>query len=191
MKQLSNDIWAYKVLSEEQCNFIINTFEEVNQWENAWVVGDVPDYRKTLVTYITQLSRAHSSAIMKAHNDVAYAYVKALEEVKRQYTYGGEQSHMDYCCDEGFQLFKYPEGYYYKEHVDHGIANEEMQKRQITTVLYLNDNYVGGEITFPRQGISYKPEIGEVVVFPSNYTHPHIAEEIKEGTKYSCVTWFK
>ena len=31
--------------------------------------------------------------------------------------------------------------------------------------------------------------IGDIIFFPSNFTHPHIAQEVKSGIKYTAVMW--
>lgn len=40
-------------------------------------------------------------------------------------------------------------------------------------VIYLNDDYVFGEIIFPEQGLEIKPEPGTLLMFSSGETHPH------------------
>lgn len=57
-------------------------------------------------------------------------------------------------------------------------------------LLYLNDDYEGGELCFPRQGITIRPEKGMVVMFPSNFQYPHQAFEVRKGVKYVVVSWF-
>jgi predicted 2-oxoglutarate/Fe(II)-dependent dioxygenase YbiX len=56
-------------------------------------------------------------------------------------------------------------------------------------VLYLNDDYLGGEIEFPHYDVKIKPEAGTLVLFPSNYAYRHIAHEVTSGIKYALVTW--
>ncbi len=61
----------------------------------------------------------------------------------------------------------------------------------ISSVMYLNDNYVGGEIHFPNQGITIKPTAGSIVVFPSIPPFLHESKKIVSGTKYmSPAFWF-
>jgi hypothetical protein len=59
----------------------------------------------------------------------------------------------------------------------------------ITTIFYLTDQYVGGEIFFPDFE-EYQPQIkaGTLVMFPSRYTHaikPHIS-----GTRHTLPMFF-
>jgi predicted 2-oxoglutarate/Fe(II)-dependent dioxygenase YbiX len=54
-------------------------------------------------------------------------------------------------------------------------------------VLYVNDNYEGGEIYFPRFDLEVKPEAGDLVIFPSTYIYEHASKPIISGTKYAIV----
>jgi hypothetical protein len=54
----------------------------------------------------------------------------------------------------------------------------------------LNDNYVGGELYFPRYNITnVDVPIGKVLLFPGQVTHSHESKELLDGTKYSLVMW--
>lgn len=52
---------------------------------------------------------------------------------------------------------------------------------------YLNDNYEGGELWFPRFDLTIKPQAGDIVVFPSTYIYEHASQDMISGTKYSVV----
>jgi predicted 2-oxoglutarate/Fe(II)-dependent dioxygenase YbiX len=87
--------------------------------------------------------------------------------------------------NEGFNLLKYSGGQEYKAHADGGTGT----KRAISPILYLNDDYEGGEIEFVNFGLKLKPKPGMLVLFPSNYPYRHIAHPVTDGTKYAIVTW--
>jgi predicted 2-oxoglutarate/Fe(II)-dependent dioxygenase YbiX len=89
------------------------------------------------------------------------------------------------------ELFSYPVGRGIKLHTDdHAQTTTGTMvgvdfQRGITTVLYLNNDYSGGEIEFPRQGLKIKPEVGEFVMFPSNKNFPHQVLPITNGRRNS------
>ena len=87
--------------------------------------------------------------------------------------------------DEGYSLNRYEAGQEYKEHSDDGPEVH----RVVSLILYLNNDYEGGELHFRRQNVTIKPEAGDLLLFPSCYTHPHQALPVKSGIKYSIVTW--
>lgn len=62
----------------------------------------------------------------------------------------------------------------------------------LSAVLYLNDNYSGGELAFPNHGIVVKPSAGSIIVFPSVEPYVHDPKTVIAGEKYiSPSFWFK
>lgn len=64
------------------------------------------------------------------------------------------------------------------------IGDEEFI-RNFTIVIYLNDNFEGGEIIFPLQGVSVKPEPGLIVIFPSSFMYPHMTSPTIGSDRYA------
>ena len=83
------------------------------------------------------------------------------------------------------KLLKYYPGSFIPPHADHGITS-----RTISSILYLNDNYSGGELYFPYFDILLKPNAGSVIFFPSNFMYVHEVKEITSGIRYSFPNWF-
>lgn len=62
----------------------------------------------------------------------------------------------------------------------------------LSAVLYLNDDYSGGELGFPNHGITIKPTAGSIVIFPSVEPYVHDPKTVISGEKYiSPSFWFK
>ena len=60
----------------------------------------------------------------------------------------------------------------------------------VTGSVKLNEDYVGGELVFPRQGVSnINLEAGQLLLFPGAVTHPHECLELTHGSKYSLTIW--
>ena len=70
-------------------------------------------------------------------------------------------------------------------HID---CEEDDEEARLTAsiVLYLNDNYTGGDLSFPEQGIKIKPEAGSLVIFPSVKPYFHASTPLISGNKYMC-----
>jgi hypothetical protein len=51
-----------------------------------------------------------------------------------------------------------------------------------TALIYLNDRYRGGDITFDTVGVTVSPSAGSILFFPSDMYHT--AEEVSAGNKY-------
>jgi Rps23 Pro-64 3,4-dihydroxylase Tpa1-like proline 4-hydroxylase len=60
----------------------------------------------------------------------------------------------------------------------------ESDRETVSTVLYLNDDYTGGELSFPEVdgGYTYIPEKYELVYFPTPYQHG--VNPVKSGKRY-------
>lgn len=86
---------------------------------------------------------------------------------------------------EVFNFVKYEgEGKHFRIHADDGPA----YKCAVSAVIYLNDDYEGGQIHFPRlDNLTVKPQYGDIAIFPSNYIYEHASLPIKSGTKYCVV----
>jgi hypothetical protein len=86
-----------------------------------------------------------------------------------------------------FSVLNYGEGEYFTNHLDDCLEIP----RTISVIYYLNDNYDGGEIVFPRFGVTYKPNANELLVFPSAYSYNHSVNEVKNGRRYAIVSWLE
>ena len=79
------------------------------------------------------------------------------------------------------EIVKREEGSYMENHVDKGDA--------IAFILYLNDEFEGGETVFENQ-TTIKPKKGRLLVF-SNGIIQHKVNLITKGERYVLAGWFK
>ncbi len=96
------------------------------------------------------------------------------------------------------QLLCYNVGGHYQPHIDgEGVwtAPDQTQlwrktvDRDLSMVLYLNNEFEGGDFVFPDLHIRIRPEPGLLVCFPSNRYYRHGVEPVTKGNRYSMVTW--
>ena len=80
---------------------------------------------------------------------------------------------------ESPDLMRYrPNGHYLK-HADSENMNPATQKwdkvidRDISLLIYLNDDFEGGELTFTKFNYKLRPTAGTVVLFPSDHRYMH------------------
>ncbi len=71
----------------------------------------------------------------------------------------------------------------------HSDANSQ-NMRQLTLLVYLNDDYVGGELEIPLFKVKVKPPAGSIILMPSSFPYSHTALPVEEGTKYVIVNWY-
>jgi predicted 2-oxoglutarate/Fe(II)-dependent dioxygenase YbiX len=59
----------------------------------------------------------------------------------------------------------------------------------IASILYLNDDYSGGELCFLDRGICLSPKAGDLIVFPGNKNYKHEVSLITSGERYTIPLW--
>lgn len=78
-------------------------------------------------------------------------------------------------------------GSYLNVHVDDlGYVTEN----HLPIIIYLNDNYEGGEIKFETHDICLKPKTGDLVIFPGNMHYAHEVKKVLSGDRYTLPIWF-
>jgi hypothetical protein len=82
----------------------------------------------------------------------------------------------------------WPAGTEMEPHTDD--AGGQYPWRQFAVVLYLNDDYEGGAVTFPDVGAAVEPAAGDVLVFPGGSMR-HGVEPITAGTRYTLICWLE
>lgn len=92
---------------------------------------------------------------------------------------------------EPLQLVRYKEGEQFKAHRDG-------HDRHYTINIYLNDEFVGGETSFPLIQQSVKPETGKAVIWRNLTDTDRVVKDslhqgcaIVSGTKFICTQWIK
>ena len=88
------------------------------------------------------------------------------------------------------QLLKYETGGFYTWHIDHA---GEIIPRTMSCILFLNDDYKGGELIFRdpngENEMAIKPKSSRLIIWPSSFMYPHTVKPVTEGTRYSVVAW--
>lgn len=108
---------------------------------------------------------------------------------------------------EPLQVVKYEPGGFYNDHHDACCDNDDKcntfvddgGQRVLTVLMYLNDDFQGGETQFSELKTKIKaPKYGGIVFRPladnSNQCHPlglHKGMPVKSGTKYVCNLWIR
>jgi len=87
--------------------------------------------------------------------------------------------------EQTMHLLKYDESGHLPAHQDQGISS-----RVLSVLLYLNDDYEGGEIEFTHSKIKFKPKSGSVLFFPSNFLYVHEVYPVTKGPRYALPNWY-
>jgi len=179
-------------LSEKAQNVIKRLEKTISQsttppymWMEA-MVGDqvkMPEYRNCHDCKIgkdaADAATGEFSEIKNIYEDVAASIRFAMDDYESRYNIK-----MDYM--EAINFVKYTKGDHFSVHSDDGFS----YNCTVSSCLYLNDEYEGGELYFPYLNVTIKPQFGDNVIFPSTYLYAHGAKPVLNGIKYVAVTMF-
>ena len=178
------------------CDDAVELLEE-SKFQSSLVIGKGGmEVDKVRTSTNTTLNKYHQDVIHVALNA---AIVKWSEQIQADYPsiyhcleLPGITPGLDTYREE-LSVLRYADKQKYDWHTDaptepSKIGGFDASRRLISCVLYLNDDFVGGETEM--LGRKYKPEKGKVLIFPSNWNYPHRARPVTEGTKYAVVTWY-
>jgi Rps23 Pro-64 3,4-dihydroxylase Tpa1-like proline 4-hydroxylase len=161
-------------------------------WSPALSVIDGVDVkdkkvRDTDSIYIEYSDRIITSSIheyyefrAKLSNAFLLGFKDLESDYKAEYNIGTE-------WHDFYGILKYGPGQKVIDHIDDSPKNH----RRMSTVYYLNDDYTGGEIVFPRFDLTYKPVANEFLIFPATYTYNHSVLPVVDGTRYAVVSWLR
>jgi hypothetical protein len=98
------------------------------------------------------------------------------------------------CTNYHLDFLNFKNGTYYWPHIDGQYMDGDMAKRMmlnrdISCIVYLNDDYEGGEIYFKFLDTEIKPKKNSLLMFPCNWEYFHGVHKVK-GDRYSFVVWF-
>ncbi|WP_041615910.1 2OG-Fe(II) oxygenase [Spirosoma linguale] len=95
---------------------------------------------------------------------------------------------------EPLQCVRYGEGQQFKPHFDSMSANHRLH----TMLVYLNDDFVGGETYFPELNMNVHPKRGSALYFLNRddnnlllLNSVHAGLPIAQGMKYACNIWIR
>jgi hypothetical protein len=75
-----------------------------------------------------------------------------------------------------------------RQHVDSALMDNSV--RLLSCVIAYNDDYIDGLFHFPNQNIDLKLEMGDILLFPPYWTHPHYTDAPVGNVRYTSTFWF-
>lgn len=114
---------------------------------------------------------------------------------------------LEQITDRPFQYTFHPDGTYLDPHTDvigwepkHNEKNEYTTQEKyfpyfwsghLSNIIYLNDDFEGGELFFPDFNFQFRPKPGMLVIFPGNTHYLHGVTKVTGSTRYTCSIWTK
>lgn len=171
---------------------LIELLEDAHQWTPATIsTNEGTKSDEARLCDIVTLSRIqYNSAELKSkirlkqlNGIIESTFTSCLKQYIAPFT-----SYLEVTRSEPFSVLRYQKGHLYKPHSDGDTAGFN---RRLSGLIYLNNNYMGGELNFPGLDFCIRPERNMLVLFPSNFCFVHESLPILSGTKYAVVSWFR
>ena len=196
---LAPGIMAYYDVLEDPQGFI-NDIEGLVEIKNlSWQLGTVGDIGDTTASYKVDekvrvvetigISAYDRNPLLKNQGGAGVQIHEFLNEslYPTIRDYAAEHGCLAYATGESWQILKYGAGHHFENHVD----DNKGMPRTFSISYYLNDDYEGGEIEFPRFGLKVKPKANMAILFAANYVYNHKIYPVTDGLRYTVVNWFE
>lgn len=180
----TENIIAYSnFLSKDECNKLINTFENGLPW--------------LTVNGLTSIICLYS--IYGCENETS----PALENATVDWEFMSETlDRMQTVVEESFGKELSPSSLHLGRwdvgaSMDYHSDNTDLEGNpsgfvfyKYASLIYLNDDYDGGRLEFRDHGFSLKPSAGTLVMFPGGIENVHRVTEVTEGKRYTLGSWW-
>ena len=180
-QQISDYIFFYPdVMDAKTCEWIINRYDTTAKWQQSTFSTAYKNTGTSQVAMDEYWIRSQAPYYKDIKESFKYCvddYISIYDKIKStEYT--------------DFRMNRYKIGGFMNQHIDniHYSHGQKQGYPHLTSLLFLNDDYDGGE--FVLCGDKYIEKIqGSAVVFPSNFMYPHEVKEVTDGKRFSVMTW--
>ena len=161
-------------LSDADFEKYLNFSKETNLWGNR-IPNNVWSGRVVFANSVDELSELNNLFLNKVREIIKSKFELEVE------------IYPDYLG-----VVKWENGDMQHPHADGEIegGKHPFSWRNFGCVLYLNDNYNGGEIYFPNQNIEIKPKPNTLVFFPGNLEFLHGVKPITNDVRYTLTSFW-
>lgn len=173
-----NGIIIDNFIDKQECKYLINSSLNMDNWIEK---GD--EFWDKRCFSVNNLSN---------DNEIKIKMSLILKKVKTTIlkSYSLEKIYPDL-----FEIVRWPVGFFQGPHHDDMksyLKDEENihKHRMFGSVIYLNDDFDGGETFYPQHNLFIKPKTGTLVVHPGTEDHIHGVTEIKNNTRYTIASFW-
>jgi len=151
------------------------TKSEEKWYDNVWLNSN-RDFAKKAgtdydITFLRDIIGSYDQITFNLITNAISLYSKPLDE--------------HYLTEDfGYNILHYKAGGQYKWHYDTPARNENLKVDLAVCLIYLNDDYTGGNFEFKLFDINFKPQKNTIFIFPTGITYQHRSAPIIQGHKY-------
>jgi predicted 2-oxoglutarate/Fe(II)-dependent dioxygenase YbiX len=179
-----------KTLTSKQCESVLNKIND-----SAWSPHQWTDYNKTLeskdinndctrAVLSNGVNRLLVSGLISNTVNEYRKYIKKVLKTEEQFNFNFNGMTIP-------SINRYNVGQEMRVHSDHitSIFDGEMKGIPTLSIVgLLNEDFDGGEFKFWDK-YDMNLEIGDILVFPSNFLYNHQVNKVTRGIRYSFVSW--
>jgi len=117
------------------------------------------------------------------------------DTVERAYRMRADELGREIAWFETPRVLRYSPGGYYIRHADSCQVDarsgswHRVEDRDLSMLIYINDDFTGGGLTFVNFNCHFQPRPGDLLMFPSDNRYEHRAEVVKTGYRYAIACW--
>lgn len=172
------------IVEKKLCQSIINFFEK-SEKKHSGTVGSGVYHEIKKSTDLTLSFKDSYNFVFSLHSLIHQNCKKYNEKYEILSTLS------PWKLTNKFNIQRYlPNEGYFAAHSEHG-PTENMSKRILAWMIYLNDVRNGGETYFTFQKKKFKARCGDMLIWPAGFTHTHHGIVSKKETKYILTGWFE
>ena len=171
-EKIGEDIWVYhNFLSQEEIDLIISKVEQ--QEDSFWFHknGNQGSYAVSGLEEVAVIPNRIQGMLDKDLFMHAHCSVTKMSEGHNHGVH--------------FDSFEFLEVRELSNSLNEGDCFVLVDDNIYGMVVYLNDNYEGGEIYYTKQDVVYKPKAGDFLVHSSDIHCEHGVKSVKSGIRYS------
>lgn len=182
-KNIEDYLAVYRgVVPADVCNAVIKDIDD-NYWWRHQFYDPMTDTRWR-GEFECEIQYSNGELETQLMQDVWNSYYRYISEL-------GFGWYIGWTGFSPIRFNRYKETTEMQQHCDHIQSVFDGERKGIPTLSclgILNDDYVGGELVFWEDKVIDVKQ-GDILVFPSNFLYPHMVKPVKEGIRYSFVSW--
>jgi 2OG-Fe(II) oxygenase superfamily len=171
-----NAITKDNFIAKEDCEYLINFANKLDAWEN----GGTGFWEGRVLNYYTVLK--HDK---KAADILIDANIRCGNIIRNNY-------HVSEIYSDTLQIVRWFPGMEQPPHAD-DMTNTDIlgfEHRAFGSIIYLNDDYQGGNTYYPNYDIRITPKSGTLAIHPGDPEHLHGVTKIEDGMRYTIASFW-
>ena len=175
-----NDNYKMKLTYHSKSIWTIENFLNKNECDDLIIFSEQKGYDEATVSFTSgaQMMKniRNNYRLIHIDNIMADKYWDKLKQFCPKQLDNAEVTGLN----EQFRFYKYESEQRFKKHIDGRFKRNELEESRITFMIYLNDDFSGGETRF--NDVTIHPQTGTALCFI--HEQKHEGAPVKEGEKY-------